>query len=107
MCVNDGLYCINLDNSSRHVNFLTTVSEQKDHSSDVDNKETDLARCIQECLCLSSDKDFAETIDTGGIKECGIDRRHIEIANIILGPAKAAIEGKMSSKQTRCQEIMD
>ena len=28
------------------------------------------------------------------IKECGNDRKHIKIANIILGPAKATIEGK-------------
>ena len=94
MCVNDGLYCINLGNSGGRVNYLTTISEQKDHFSDVDNKKADLARYIQECLCLPSDKDFAEAIDTDGIKECGIDRRYIKIANIILGPAKAVIEGK-------------
>ena len=69
------------------MNYLTTLSEQKDHFSDVDNKKADLARYIQECLCFSSEKDFAEAIDTGGIKECGIN------INIILGPVKAAIEG--------------
>ena len=42
--VHDGLYCINLDNSDGHVNYLTTVSEQKDHFSDVDNERTELAR---------------------------------------------------------------
>ena len=93
-CVNYGLYCINLDNSVGHVNYLTTVSEHKDHFSNADNKRTELARYIQECLCLLSDKDFAGAIDTGGIKECGIDRRHIKIDNIKLGPAKASIEGK-------------
>ena len=31
VCVNDGLYCINLDNSGGHMNYLTTVSELKDH----------------------------------------------------------------------------
>ena len=30
--VNDGLYCITLDNSTGHVNYLTTVSEQKEIS---------------------------------------------------------------------------
>ena len=45
-------------------------------------------------MSLPSDKDFAEAIDTDGIKECGIDRKHIKIANIIFGPAKAAIEGQ-------------
>ena len=84
VCVNDGLYCTNLDNSGGHVYYLTTVFEQKDHFSDVDNKRAEVARYIQECLCLPSDKDFVEAIDTGGIKECGIDRRHIKIANIIL-----------------------
>ena len=94
MCVNDVLYCINLDDSGGLMNYLITVSEQKDHFSDVDNKKADLAGYIQECLYLPSDKDFAEAIGTGGIKECGIDRRHIKIANIILRPAKATIEGK-------------
>ena len=30
VCVQDGLYCINFDNSGGHMNYLTTVSEQKD-----------------------------------------------------------------------------
>ena len=46
LCVNDGLYCINLDDSGGHVNYLTTVSKQKDHFFDVDNKRTELARYI-------------------------------------------------------------
>ena len=94
VCMNDGLYCINLEDSGEQVNCLTTVAEQKGHFSDADNKRADLARYLQECLCLPSDKDFAVAIDTGGIKECGIDRRHIKIANIIHGPAKAAMEGE-------------
>ena len=49
-CVNDGLYCINLDDSDRHVDYLTPVSEQKDYFSDVDNKRAELAKYIQECL---------------------------------------------------------
>ena len=43
VCVQDGLHCINLDNSGEYINFLTTVSEQKDHFSDVDNKRATLA----------------------------------------------------------------
>ena len=84
MCVQDGLYCVNLDDGGEHINYLTTVSEQKDHFSDIDNKKADLARYIQECLCLPSGNDFADAIDKGGIKECGVNRRHIKIANIIL-----------------------
>ena len=35
ICVQDGLYCINLNNSGGHVNYLTKVSES---FSDIDNK---------------------------------------------------------------------
>ena len=58
---------------------------------------------VQECLCLLSDVDFVNAIEKGGIKECGIDQRHIKIENIIYGPAKAAIEEKTVQRgKTRC-----
>ena len=57
-----------------------------------------MARYIQEYLCLLWDKDFADVIDTGGIKEYGVDRRHIKNANIILRPAKAVIEVKTDQR---------
>ena len=41
--VQDGLYCIDLDNNGGYTNFLTTVSDQKKHFSDVDNKKATLA----------------------------------------------------------------
>ena len=77
VCVQGGLYCINLDSGGKHTNFLTTDSEQKDHFSDINNKRTTLARYIQEYLCLPSNTDLADAIDKGEIKECGIDIRHI------------------------------
>ena len=42
VCVQDGLYCIDLDGNGGYTNFLTTVSEQKEHFSDVDNKKATL-----------------------------------------------------------------
>ena len=39
ICVQNGLYCIDLDDGGGYTNFLTTVSEQKEHFSDVDNKK--------------------------------------------------------------------
>ena len=101
VCVQDGLYCINLDNSGDYTNFLTTVSEQKEHFSDVDNKRAALARYIQDCLCLPSNVNLSDAIDKGEIKECGIDRRHIKIANVIFGPAKAAVEGKTVQRKNK------
>ena len=101
VCLQNGLYCIDLDSSGENINFLTTNSKQKDHFSDVDNKRAALARYIQKCLCLPFDTNLADAIDKGGIKECGIDRRHIKIANIIFGPAKAAVEGKNVQKKKK------
>ena len=95
------MYCIDLDGNGGYTNFLTTVSEQKEHFSDVNNKKAALARYIQECLCLPSDDDLADSIDKGGVQECGIDRRHIKIANIIFGPAKAAVEGKTVQRKNK------
>ena len=94
VCVQDGLYCINLDNSGKYTNFLATVSKQKDYFTDVDNKRAALARYIQEYLCLPSDTNLANAIDKGGIEECRIERRYIKIDNVIFGPAKAAVEEK-------------
>ena len=76
VCVQDGLYCINLDSSGEHTNFLTTVADKKTHFSNLDNKKAALACYIQEYLCLPSDIDLADAIDKGGIKKCGIDRRY-------------------------------
>ena len=101
ICVQNGLYCINLDNSGDCTNFLTTVSEQKEHFSDVDNKKAALAWYVQECLYLPSDVDLADAIEKGGIQECGIDWRHTKIANIIYDPAKAAIEGKTVQRKNK------
>ena len=101
VCVQDGLYCINLVTSKEYTNFLTTVSEQKDHFSDIDNKRAALARYIQKCLCLPFDVDLADAIDNGGVKECGIDRSHIKITNVIYGPSQVAVEGKTVQRKNK------
>ena len=70
VCVQYGLYCINLDNSDEYTNFLTTVSKQKNHFFYVGTKRAVLAIYIQECLCLQSGTNLVNLIDKGGIKEC-------------------------------------
>ena len=95
------MYCIDLDGDGGYTNFLTTVSEQKEHFSDVDNKKVTLAQYIQECLCLPSDDDLADWIDKGGVQECGIDHRHIKIVNVIFGPAKATVEEKTVQRKNK------
>ena len=67
VCVQNGLYCIDLDSNGGHTNFLTTVFEQREHFSDVDNQKADVARYVQECLCLPSNKDMADAIEKAGI----------------------------------------
>ena len=100
-CRNNGLYCLDIADGPDHTNLLTTVKDQKELFSDIDVKRATLARYIQECLCLPSDKDFSHGLETGGIKECGVDRRHINIANEIYGPSKHAVEGKSVQRTNR------
>ena len=52
VCVQNNLYCVNLDSSGEYTNFLTTVVDQKNHFSDIDNKKAALVRYIQECHYL-------------------------------------------------------
>ena len=101
LCVQDGLYCINLDSSGKYTNFLTTNAGQKNHFSNVDSKRAALACYIQKYLCLLSDVILADTIKKVGIKKCGIDRRHMKIANIIYSPTQAALEGKTVQRKNK------
>ena len=102
VCVQDGLYCINLDSSGEHINFLTTVADEKIHFFDLDNKKAALARYIQECLCLPSDVDLADAINNGGIRECGIDRRHIKLPTSSMAPPKLPWKERLHRGRTRC-----
>ena len=47
VCVQDGLYFVNLNSGGEYTNFFTTVLLQKDYFSDVDNKRATLARYIK------------------------------------------------------------
>tara|TARA_B110001450_G_C17463727_1_gene417277 strand:+ start:106 stop:537 length:432 start_codon:yes stop_codon:yes gene_type:complete len=88
MCAEGGLYLLDIDDG------YTTVSEQQGNFSALDNKRAEHTRYIQKCLCLPSDVNCANALDKGGIQECGINRQHIKIANIIWGLPKASIKGK-------------
>ena len=44
---------------------------------------------------------MADAIEKGGIRECGIDQRHIKIAKMIYGPAKATIQGKTVQRKNK------
>jgi hypothetical protein len=90
----NGLYCLHVDDGTAPATLLTTVDKEKKLFSALDVKRATLARYIQDCLCLPSDEDFANGLETGGIKECGVSRRNINIAKAIFGPNKHSVEGK-------------
>jgi hypothetical protein len=90
----NGLYCLHVDDGSSPATLLTTVDEEKKLFSALDVKRAALARYIQDCLCLPSDEDFANGLENGGIKECGVSRRNINIAKAIFGPNKHSVQGK-------------
>ena len=79
----NGLYCLHVDDGTSPAMLLTTVEKEKKLFSTLDVKRATLARYIQDCLCLPSDEDFANGLETGGIKECGVSRRNINIAKAI------------------------
>ena len=74
---------------------LLTVQDQMKQFSEINVKKATLARYIQECLCLPSDVDLSNGLDSGGIQEWGIDRKHAKIENEIYGPNKHALQGKI------------
>jgi hypothetical protein len=90
----NGLYCLHVDDGSSPATLLTTVDKEKKKFSALDVKRATLARYIQDCSCLPSDEDFANGQETGGIKDCGVSRRNINIAKAIFGPNKHLVEGK-------------
>ena len=67
VCVQNDLYYINIYISGEYTNFLTTVTDQKNNLSYVDNKRAALACYIQTCLCPPSNVDLADAIDKGEI----------------------------------------
>ena len=93
----NGLYMLDVDDGSDPINLLT-VQDQMEKFSEIDVKKATLLRYIQECLCLPADVDLANGLDSGVIQECGVDRRHVKIANEIYGPNKHALEGKTVQK---------
>lgn len=58
------------------------------------NRRVKLVRSIQERLCLPSNVNLGNTIDSGCLLECQISKRGVCIATIIYGRSKFAIEGK-------------
>jgi hypothetical protein len=90
----NGLYCLHVDDGTSPATLLTTVDEEKKLFPALDVKRATLARYVQNYLCLPSDEDFANGIETGGIMECGVSRWNIGIAKAIFGPNKHSIQGK-------------
>ena len=105
-CKDDGLYCLDVDDGSGHTNLMTTVKDQKDLFSELDVKRATLARHIQECLCLLSDKDFSNGLETGGIEECGVDCRHIKLQTKYMAQANKPWKKRVFKELTRCLEIV-
>ena len=62
------VYRTDLDSGDEYTNFLITVAEQRNHFSDVYNQRPALAQNIQKCLCLPSEVDLTNAIDTSRIK---------------------------------------
>ena len=89
-----GLYCYDIEESAEPFSLLSTVEENRNNFSAIDVKRADLARDIQNRLCLPSDCNLAAALEDGTIQECGITRQSVRIANEIYGPNEHSLFGK-------------
>ena len=108
----NGLYLYHIgEDKEESFHVGATVKEEQGKYSHLDNRKATLARRIQEKLCLPSDVDLGNAIDSGCLPDCGITKRSIRIATNIYGKSNFAIEGKSMQRKQKtfdeefCEEI--
>ena len=106
VCVQNGLYYINLNSGGKYTNFLTTIAEQKDHVSDVDNKRAILALSIQKCLCLPSNVDLVDAIDKEELRSMGMTEGTTRLPMSSLGLSRPRWKESVHRERTRCPVIV-
>ena len=77
------LYRVDIEEPTEPFSLLSTVEENKNNFSAIDVKRAELARDIQNRLCLPSDYDLATALEDGTIQECGVTCRSVRIKNAI------------------------
>ena len=92
------LYVCDLKNSQESL-MVTTVKGQKEFYSDLDIRRAKAARKLQETMGYPSTKAFLKMIDNNMIKNCGVTRRDVKIAEDVYGVNANIVKGKSVRRQ--------
>jgi hypothetical protein len=76
-----------------HLNFVNTVSKNKEGFTQRQIKGADIARNLYKTLSYPSMKDFKWVIQSNQIKDCPVKVQYIDVAGNIWGKNIAAIKG--------------
>ena len=74
--------------------FLTTVSEKKAAYTQRGIQQAQMARRVQEIIMHPATRRYMDLVSKNFIRNCPIDRRHIQAAEDIYGPNVGGLHGK-------------
>lgn len=86
---------------NKEVINLTTVKEQREKYSALDNQRADVARKIQQAMGFILRKDLLKASNNNLIRDCVTTRRDIQIADNIFGPDQPSIKGKTKQREVK------
>jgi len=94
----NGLYYHDVHSNHHHPavfgSFLNTVSEKKAAYTQRGIQQAQMARRVQDIIMRPSTRRYMDLVSKNFIRNCPIDRRHIQAAEDIYGPNIGALQGK-------------
>lgn len=90
-----GLYYYDTnEGNNRMFSLLNTVQDRKQRYSQRGVQQAELARRVQNIIMRPPARKFMELVSNNLIKNCPVERRHIQAAEEIFGPNLGALKGK-------------
>ena len=96
-----GLYYYEMTQDTKNgFSFLTTVTEKKAAYTQRGIQQAQLARRVQDIIMHPSSRRYMDIVSKNFIRNCPIERRHIQAADDIYGPNVGALRGKTPRQVT-------
>jgi Reverse transcriptase (RNA-dependent DNA polymerase) len=97
-----GLYHLDTQRSGHRssFSFLTTVNDKKAEYTRRGVQQAALARRVQNIIMRPPVRRYMDIISKNFIRNCPIERRHIQAAEDIYGPNVGALQGKTPRRET-------
>jgi hypothetical protein len=86
--------------SARGFSFLTTVTDKKAEYTRRGVQQAALARRVQNIIMRPPVRRYMDIVSKNFIRNCPIERRHIQAAEDIYGPNVGALQGKTPRRET-------